>query len=326
MEKVIRQKKRYENIDFMKGICILLVVATHLDLPGFSYPCYSLFRMPMYYFLSGIFFSRYDSFNTFIVKKTNNLLIPYFFFSLFSVVVILLFYLHGERTFEEAVIDSGPLQNGPIWFLVSLYEVGIMMYFISGIQSRLLRFVVVISLSVAGYYLCQMKIILPFYLNTALLGLFFYYIGLLLRKYQILDDDSYVPIKFMALLALFLFVALIIIPDRRLALISYNIPFPYHWFIVAGMAGTLALFYLSKMVQKVSLINYIGRYSIIVLGTHWFYVKSWKYILPYDTLSKWWCLYLVYFIAIALSLLSIVLLKKYLPWFTAQTPLIKLPK
>ena len=99
MEKIIGQKKRYENIDFMKGICILLVVATHLDLPVLSHASFSLFRMPLYYFLSGIFFSRYDGFRTFLIKKTNNLIIPYLFFSLFTLVAILVFYFWKDFLF-----------------------------------------------------------------------------------------------------------------------------------------------------------------------------------------------------------------------------------
>lgn len=320
-------KKRYENIDFMKGVCILLVVATHLDLPVLSYASFSLFRMPLYYFLSGIFFSRYDGFKKFLIKKTNNLLIPYLFFSLFTLVAILVFYFRKDWSFEEAYIESGPLHNGPIWFLVSLFEVGIIVYFVSAIKSDIIQFIIVLMLSLLGYYLCQNKIILPFYLNTAFLGVFFYYAGLLLRRYRILEDESYVVIKFVALLTIFLLVAFVAIPERRLALISYDVPFSYHWFVIAGLSGTLALFYLSKIVNKVFVINYLGRYSIIILGVHWYFVKSWKYvILPPDKgVALVIFLYVVFLVSILLSIVSIEFFRKYLPWFVAQKPLIKLP-
>jgi len=324
----MEQKKRYENIDFMKGVCILLVVATHLDLPILSHASFSLFRMPLYYFLSGIFFSRYDGFRTFLIKKTNNLIIPYLFFSIFTLVAILVFYFGKDWSLGEAYTESGPLHNGPIWFLVSLFEVGIIMYFVSAIKLKVLQFLVVLLLSLSGYYLCQKEIILPLYMNTVLLGVFFYYSGLLLRRYSILDDVSHIGIKFVTLLVIFLLVAFVVIPDRRLALISYEIPFSYHWFIIAGLSGTLALFYFSKIVEKVSIINYFGRYSIIVLGVHWYFVKSWKYVIlpPTDEMHKGLFLYVIYIIALLASLVCIILMKKYLPWFTAQKPLIKLPE
>ena len=321
-------KKRYENIDFMKGICILLVVATHLDLPLLSHASFSLFRMPLYYFLSGIFFSRYDGFKTFLIKKTNNLLIPYIFFSLFTCLAIVVFYLGKDLSWQEAYTESGPLHNGPIWFLISLFEVGILMYFISAIKSNFIQILVVGITSYMGYYMCHHEIILPFYLNTALLGMAFYYAGILLRRYKILDDGLYLPVKFLAFLIVFLLIAFVIIPDRRLALITYEIPFPYYWFIAAGLCGTLSLFYLSKMVNKISIINYFGRYSIIVLGVHWYFVKSWKYVIlpPTEDIHKGLFLYFIYIFALLASLACIVLMKKYLPWFTAQKPLIRLPQ
>ena len=321
-------KKRYDNIDFMKGICILLVVATHLDLPLLSYPCFSLFRMPLYYFLSGIFFSRYDGFKTFVIKKTNNLLIPYFFFSLFTCLAIVVFYFGKDLGWLEAYTESGPLHNGPIWFLVSLFEVGILMYFISAINSNMIQLLIVGIISYLGYYMCHHQIILPFYLNTALLGIAFYYAGILLRRNKILDDGLYLPVKFIAFLILFLLIAFVMIPNRRLALITYEIPFPYFWFITAGLCGTLSLFYLSKMLNIISIVNYLGRYSIIVLGVHWYFVKSWKYLIlpPTNEIHKGLYLYILYIIALLASMACIVIMKKYLPWFTAQKPLIRLPQ
>lgn len=322
----MQKKKRYENIDFMKGICILLVVATHLDLPVLSHPAFSLFRMPLYYFLSGIFFSRYDCLNTFLIKKTNNLIIPYFFFSIFTCLAILVFYYGKGLTMVDAYEQSGPLHNGPIWFLISLFEVGIIMYYVSAIKSKSIQLVVVLILSSFGYVLCRTKIILPFYFNTALLGVAFYYSGYLLRSYHILEDNAYAAIKFLLFLIVFLVVSFVAIPNKRVGLISYNIPFSYHWFLVAGLSGTLALFYLSKVVKKVSVVNYFGRYSIIVLGVHWYFVKSWKYVIlpPSDEFYKNMFLYLIFFVSLLASLICIFVLKRYLPWFVAQKPLIKI--
>ena len=323
------QKKRYENIDFMKGICILLVVANHLDhlnMPLLSCSCFSLFRMPLYYFLSGIFFSQYDRFKTFIIKKINNLIIPYVFFSLLTVTTVFVFYIRRNYTLEEAYIESEPLHNAPIWFLISLFEVGILMYLISCIRRLELQGIIVILLSLVGYHFCEVGLILPLYLNTALCGMVFYYAGFLLRRFDVLNDSNHIQLKFIVSSTIFLLIAFCILPDKRLNMSSCDIPFAYHWFVIAGLSGTLSLFYASKIVKKVTLINYIGRYSIIVLGVHWYFVKSWKYVFysPTDIMPKWLFLYLVFFFAVIASLISIVVLKKYLPKFTAQKPLINI--
>lgn len=326
---MVQQKKRYENIDFMKGVCILLVVANHvdsLDFSIFSHSSFSLFRMPLYYLLSGIFFSRYDGIRTFLIKKTNNLIIPYIFFSMFTVFTILVFYLRNDYSLQEAYIASKPLHNVPIWFLVSLYEVGILIFIISCIKWQGLQAVFVIIISLFGYYLCMIGIDLPFYLNTALCGIVFYYIGMLLRSRKVLDNSSHILVKFFISLSVFLWIAFWILPDKRLDLFINNIPFAYHWFVFAGLSGTLALFYLSKILVDVPVINYLGKYSIIVLGVHWYFVKSWKYVFfsPTDIIPRSLFLFLIYFFAILMSLVCIVVMKKYLPWFTAQKPLIKI--
>ena len=322
------QKKRYENIDFMKGICILLVIANHLDhldLPLLSFSGFSLFRMPLYYFLSGIFFSRYDGPRTFLIKKTNNLIIPYIFFSVLTIISIFTFYVRRDYTLHEAIIESEPLHNAPLWFLISLFEVGVLMYFISGIKRLELQGIIVTLLSLVGYYFCEIGLNLPFYLNTAFCGIIFYYAGFLLRKCNVLNDTSHIHLKFVTTLVSFLLIAFWILPDKRLNMSTCDIPFAFHWFVLAGLSGTLALFYFSKIVEKISIINYIGRYSIIVLGVHWYFVKSWKYLVsPTDVMPKWLFLYIVFIFAVIASLVCIVVLKKYLPWFTAQKPLIKI--
>lgn len=312
----------------MKGICILLVVANHLDhldLPLFSFSGFSLFRMPLYYFLSGIFFSRYDGLRTFLIKKTNNLIIPYLFFSIFTIIAIFTFYIRRNYTLPEAIIESEPLHNAPIWFLLSLFEVGVLIYFISGIKRLELQGIIVTLLSLVGYFFCKVGLNLPFYLNTAFCGSIFYYAGFLLRKCNVLNDTSHIQLKFATTLVFFLLIAFWILPDKRLNMSTCEIPFAYHWFVLAGLSGTLALFYFSKIVEKIYIINYIGRYSIIVLGVHWYFVKSWKYLVtPTDVMPKWLLLYIVFIFAVLASLVCIVVLKKYLPWFTAQKPLIKI--
>lgn len=80
-------KKRIEYIDLAKGVCILLVVFAHIhpDLTRYSWGIFfDSFRMPLYFFLSGIFFKRYSGIQEFAIKKINNLIIPLLFFYAFA--------------------------------------------------------------------------------------------------------------------------------------------------------------------------------------------------------------------------------------------------
>ncbi|MBO7047186.1 MAG: acyltransferase family protein [Prevotella sp.] len=320
-----KQKTRYENIDFMKGICILLVVAAHIDLPLFSYPCFTLFRMPLYYFLSGVFFSKYDGLKTFAIKKSNNLLIPYVFFSVLPIIFLFCYYYLKYLDFLEAYNKAIPLFNAPMWFLVSLFEVGILMFIVSSIKKTTIQISIVMFVSVLGYYMCREGVILPFYLNTALCGSVFYYLGFFLRRYHFIENRSSVVKKFWGTFFIFCLIAFCIIPGKELSLISYKIPFAYIWFLLSGMMGTICLFYFSIIVEKFTPINYLGRYSIIILGTHWYYVKTWTYFLLPSVIGSWWCRCLIFLFAIMLSFPTIDFCKKFIPFFTAQRPLIKIP-
>ena len=77
------QSARIEYIDMAKGFCILLVVFAHIhpDLTRYAWGVFfDSFRMPLYFFLSGIFFKRYSGIGEFCLKKINNLIVPLLFF------------------------------------------------------------------------------------------------------------------------------------------------------------------------------------------------------------------------------------------------------
>lgn len=60
---MIMATRRFDFIDFAKGICIILVVLVHMDIYGIFYfsPAVSgaffSFRMPLYFIISGLFLS-----------------------------------------------------------------------------------------------------------------------------------------------------------------------------------------------------------------------------------------------------------------------------
>ena len=73
-----KQANRIQWVDLAKGICMILVVWIHVRIHYRSFHfvkfnwvalvCY-YFRMPLYFFLSGLFFKTYDSYRTFLGDK-----------------------------------------------------------------------------------------------------------------------------------------------------------------------------------------------------------------------------------------------------------------
>lgn len=72
-------EQRIEFIDLAKGFCILLVILAHVfgDTSGTFIEMMDVFRMPLYFILSGLFFKTYGGIFPFFKKKTNKLLIPF---------------------------------------------------------------------------------------------------------------------------------------------------------------------------------------------------------------------------------------------------------
>ena len=77
------QHQRIDFVDLTKGVCIILVVMAHIG-GAFDqldkHSMLSCFRMPLYFFISGIFFKPYEGLSGFIIRKTNKLIIPFIFF------------------------------------------------------------------------------------------------------------------------------------------------------------------------------------------------------------------------------------------------------
>lgn len=68
------ESKRIEYIDLMKGICIVLIILMHCDIKSSNERLNDMladFRVPLYFFLSGLFFKEYDGFIDFCIRKNK---------------------------------------------------------------------------------------------------------------------------------------------------------------------------------------------------------------------------------------------------------------
>ena len=126
---------RIEWVDLLKGIAILWLIVYHMHV-------FEWMRspVPVFFFLSGLFFSESKSFGSFVKKKANALLVPLLFFFVLGVAAsVLKSVLQGESySFPQLWLfatlipaDSevtNPMGVGAIWFLVSLFEIYIIYY------------------------------------------------------------------------------------------------------------------------------------------------------------------------------------------------------
>lgn len=126
---------RIEWVDLLKGIAILWLIVYHMHV-------FEWMRspVPVFFFLSGLFFSEGMSFSSFVGKKAKALLVPLVFFFVLGIAASALkcliqgesyafppLWLFATMIPADAEI-SNPLGVGAIWFLVSLFEIYIIYY------------------------------------------------------------------------------------------------------------------------------------------------------------------------------------------------------
>ncbi|MEW8384709.1 MAG: acyltransferase family protein, partial [Candidatus Thiodiazotropha taylori] len=124
---------RVKHVDIAKGISITLVAMFHTKLrifvPDIVDPL-SLFRLPLFFFLSGIFFSWAAAPGAFVSHKFEALLKPYL------VVLLSLFllgFISGEDDSVERLVGifyavGDTIEWIPMWFLPHLFAVFLFAY------------------------------------------------------------------------------------------------------------------------------------------------------------------------------------------------------
>ena len=329
------KKPRLAYIDLMKGLCIMLIVMHHTDasffdavMPGLDNALQS-FRVPMYYFLSGLFFKTYSGFGQFLRRKVNNLLIPFVFFHLLGYAVAFALYplLHPGASFNwHGLID--PLSQRSwsytvaLWFLISLFEVNIIYYGLSCWLARWRwRVPVLIVISVVPLWLASRHIALPLMLDTAFVGLPFFALGNAVNRTGALQPD--VRDKWGFVVAPLVAVAVFLLAGH-IDILPQDLPTWPQLYLVP-MTAILALLWLCKNIPgRVPVIGYWGRYSLIVLGTHDMLLTPLDHLfdgLPWAATSlallKWG-------VTMAAMLVVIRLMVRFFPRFTAQQPLLKI--
>lgn len=161
------QHRRIDFVDLTKGVCIILVVMAHIG-GAFDqldkHSMLSCFRMPLYFFISGIFFKPYEGLYGFIIRKTNKLIIPFIFFYVSAFLLKYIVWKIAPGTFHLPVSWRELLFvfhghdlikfNPPIWFLLALFNCNILFYLIHYLRDKhlSLMFAATLLIGCTGFF------------------------------------------------------------------------------------------------------------------------------------------------------------------------------
>ena len=336
-------KSRITYIDTLKGVCIILVMLMHCGLPvGSDNEMISQFndalrtyRMPTYYFLSGIFFKTYGGLGDFTRRKVNNIIIPLFFFYILNVVGSFLFVsclnlLNGQSVSYDWVsvfdifyrIDWRLQCVIPLWFLLSLFWANLIFYVIKSKFNDVVSCILIASLAIVGFFLDVHKVPIPWYITSSLIGLPYFVLGYYIKQIGWLQCGV---IRWLGLLQFLIVGAIVVCIARDYTQVKTLSSFLLYRYLVP-FASVLSLFWCCKSLPRaVPIVTFLGRYSLIVLGTHMFLI-SYLYLIPmrlFGADNKWLCRLCMFAIVILLELMIVPFMRDKFAKFTAQKEFFK---
>ena len=284
-------RKRVPSVDIAKGIGIILVVMGHNDfslISTFAHKLIYSFHMPMFFFMSGMFFKPDMPFLNFIKNRFHRVLKPFlaillliFFASLsFSKISLVM----AGRRLIKAMYGSGYYIDWvQLWFLPHLFAVSLFAYFffqiVKGMRPQWLRWILLVVLYTAG--VLSMKLFWPFEFNVFGKGLtlhglpygldmaavsgFFFILGYELnqRHKEVWFANGLVFLVSGALLLFMVwyFPARIDLNTRQFDSLIIN--------TVEALTGILFMLALSRQLERISwlssIFSYVGQASLIVL-------------------------------------------------------------
>lgn len=179
-------KHRDEYIDILKGIGIILVIWGHTS--SFLFNEIYAFHMPLFFLLSGCFFSTHLPFKDFLKKKVNHLIIPFIIFFLLSclyywgiLAVTGRFTTNSLYSLKNIFPYNNELINTPLWFFYALFWMSLIYYLLRKyVKNELVICLICIILHITEFFLSSNDIAMPAYLGRTFREIIYMHIGYLL--------------------------------------------------------------------------------------------------------------------------------------------------
>lgn len=275
----MKNNKRIDYLDIIKGIGIILVVFghSHGNSEFESYKWITSFHMPLFFIVSGFLISTKDikeiKFKEFLFKKSKSLLIPYFLFSLIYLPLkIIVFNLN----ISSAIIHSAYIMIlhgiNAAWFLPCLFFVEILFYLSTRYISKdIVRMSLISIIYVGALLLSKANInLVVLIMIRVFVGLFYFSIG-----YYGFKNIRNINISKSAIIIFFIVNIFLSLQNGAVDLytIKFNNPILYTIF---SMTGSFSIILLIKRFKdyllKIKILSFIGQNSLVIMGTHQIFI------------------------------------------------------
>lgn len=331
---------RLQWIDMAKGLGILLMILGHMHVGQPIRDFIYSFHMIMFVMISGYLYKETVELKQYVPRKIKALLIPYLMTNVVSYFVRLfmlnragMFTVSGALGILRAQIMTTiggssfyakhfiTIETcGPIWFVTFLFCIVIFYALLNRLRMKnkvvqdLVYLVVLLVLAWGGKMYALYNGFLPWNLDVVPIGMVFYHIGVMVRRYQVLERIRRYYIWAALLLIWLAFYARtgsIIFATRE------YLGFPYS--ILISVCGSLVVMLAMKELEHVKFVKYpnrffawVGSNSMIILAIHTieFVHIEWIEHLQ-ERIGNVWLSFVIYAIVVLLCTFAYIIGKKY---------------
>lgn len=270
-----RLKKRDNYIDIVKGWGIILVIWGHTSL--FLFDEIYAFHMPLFFFLSGCFFSTKLDFVSFMKKKFRQLIIPYIFFLVLSCIYYWgLLFVTGRFDIYE-LLDifqifpyDNKILNAPLWFFYALFWMSLIYYLLRRyVRNDYLIFFIVLLMHIGEYLLSTNDISLPAYLGRSLREIIYMHMGFVLyNRTTLFEKIKIISLKnlFLLLISIVLFILLFSLQKKLDKDFTYSLLSIFTAFM--GIAFSLYLCSIIRFKWIEKFFDYLGTHTLYLFSVH----------------------------------------------------------
>lgn len=271
----LQEIKREPWIDWIKTICIYLMVVGHADIFRYESMFFYTFHMPAFFIISGYLYKRHSW-----IKTLKSFIIPMITFSLFNLLFYLLLLWHNNQEISFSLFEAyiPPLRikydsnlyclYSGFWFVEILFLcrmfLGDINYF-SFVQKNKL---------VISFFLLTILILLPFVFSEEFLikayGFrFFSAMILVLFGYWLKNNlENFLKFYKYNYKLIFLLWIIITLHNGSVDMWSGNYGKSILIFISNSIIATTLLIYLTKKLNSNKIVEIFSKGTLLILGVH----------------------------------------------------------
>lgn len=207
--------------------------------------------------------------------------------------------------------------NNVIWFLLALFWDSVILYFIvKYVSNKYCRILMTLVIGMIGILLGENKVNIPLYVDTAFTAFPFLFLGFLGKEYDVLNKivGLRTVMKYSLLIGVFVVGFIVDYIFGEVASMVNNSQTGILQFYGCAIAGSLSVIALSMIINRLPLITFLGRNSIVVLCTQMYIINVVVKILKMIDLNYYVSSLLVMLVVCLSYYIVTPIIKKYVPW------------